>query len=250
MGAEILIVFIYFTIWYIASIVMHNTSIIDIGWGLGFVVLALYGYISNPSVAGFIVTMLVTIWGLRLSISIFKRNYKKPEDFRYANFRKAWGKIFLVRAYFQLFLFQGVIMILISMPFIFINKGYEIRNWYVAILGVIIWLVGFFFEVVADYQLKKFIQNINNRGKLLTSGLFKYTRHPNYFGEAVMWWGIYIFALGSAVSWLTIISPITITLIIRFVSGVPLLEASLKNKPGFKEYKEKTNAFIPWVPKQ
>ncbi len=246
---EIIIVLSYFTLWYIASIIVSNSSIVDIGWGLGFIVLALYGYIVNPSVPGLIVASLVVIWGLRLSISIFKRNYKKPEDFRYANFRKEWGKSFLLRAYFQLFLFQGVIMVLISIPFIYINKIAGVKNMYLVISGILIWLFGFYFEAVGDFQLKKFIEDKNNKGKLMTSGLYKYTRHPNYFGEAIIWWGIFTIGLGCGVSWHSIISPITITLIIRFVSGVPMLEKNLKNKPGFDEYKRGTNAFIPWFPR-
>ncbi len=245
-----IILFSYFTIWYIVSVILKNGSIIDIGWGLGFVILAWIGYLRNMNLPTTIVTILVSIWGLRLSYQIFKRNYKKPEDFRYANFRKEWGKTYYLRAYFQLFLFQGVLMFLISLSFLYLNQELKIYNTYVFIIGITIWIFGFLFEAISDYQLKSFIINPKNEGKIINSGLWKYSRHPNYFGEATLWWGIFLMAIACDAPFFTIISPLTITLLIRFVSGVPMLEKGLANREGFEDYKKRTNIFFPWFERE
>jgi steroid 5-alpha reductase family enzyme len=244
------IIFTYFTLWYIAAFILKNSSIVDIGWGLGFVILACVGFAMNIAVPSAMVTLLVGIWGVRLSTHIFKRNYRKPEDFRYANFRKEWGKTYYIRAYFQLFLFQGVIMFLISLSFLYANSAVKIEIYSLFFAGIIVWLIGFFFEAVGDWQLKRFINTPTNKGKLIDVGLWKYTRHPNYFGEATMWWGIFLMALACNAPFFTIISPLTITLMVRFVSGVPMLEKSLSKNPAFSEYKKRTNIFIPWFPKE
>jgi len=245
-----IILFAYFTLWYVFAVILKNSSIVDIGWGLGFVVLAVYSFIQKITLPSAVITAIVSIWGFRLAYHIFRRNFKKPEDFRYANFRKEWGKTYYIRAYFQLFLFQGLLMFLISLSFLYANSAAKIEIYPLFFIGSAVWVIGFFFEVVGDLQLKRFIKNPNNKGKLIDTGLWQYTRHPNYFGEATMWWGIFLMALACNAPFFTVISPITITFIIRFVSGVPMLEKSLEKKPGFNEYKRRTNIFIPWLPKE
>ena len=245
-----IILFAYFTLWYVFAVILKNSSIVDIGWGLGFVVLAVYSFIQKITLPSAVITAIVSIWGFRLAYHIFRRNFKKPEDFRYANFRKEWGKTYYIRAYFQLFLFQGLLMFLISLSFLYANSAAKIEIYPLFFIGSAVWVIGFFFEVVGDLQLKRFIKNPNNKGKLIDTGLWQYTRHPNYFGEATMWWGIFFMALACNAPFFTVISPITITFIIRFVSGVPMLEKSLEKKPGFNEYKRRTNIFIPWLPKE
>jgi steroid 5-alpha reductase family enzyme len=244
-----IVIVIYFVIWYIIAMIIKNAGIIDIGWGLGFVVVAWFGFLQNINIVSGILTLMVSLWGLRLTFHIFKRNVGKPEDFRYANFRRQWGKTFLIRSLFRLFMFQAVLMFLISLAFIYGNVEASIVSLPLLIIGIIIWLIGFVFEAVGDKQLKRFITEPNNKGRLIETGLWKYTRHPNYFGEALLWWGIFIAALGSGAPWFTVLSPITITLVIRFVSGVPMLEKRNENKPGYDVYKAKTNIFIPWFPK-
>ncbi len=244
-----ILLFAYFTIWYIIGVIIKNASIIDIGWGFGFVVVAIVGFVQNITMATGIITLLVTVWGLRLTIHIFMRNFGKPEDFRYANFRRSWGKTYYFRSYFQLFMFQAAMMFIISLPYVYANSIGEIRNLVLFIVGIIIWLFGFLFEAISDYQLKVFIQNENNKGKLIDTGLWKNTRHPNYFGEAVLWWGIFLMSLAGGAPWFTVIGPITITVLVRFVSGVPLLEKRLMKRIGYEEYVRKTNIFIPWFKK-
>ena len=193
---------------------------------------------------------MVSVWGLRLAYHIFKRNHKKPEDFRYAAFRKDWGKTYYLRSYFQLFLFQGVVMFFVSLGFLYIGISEGNQITWLFILGILIWCLGFFFEAVGDHQLKMHIKNPANRGTLIQVGLWKYTRHPNYFGEATMWWGIFLIELSVQAPLFIIISPLVITFMVRFVSGVPMLEKNLKKYPDFEEYTRKTNIFFPWFPKR
>lgn len=246
----VMLVFIYFFIFFILGTAVKNNSIVDIGWGIGFVVIAMYMFFKNLSslmLPQIIITILVGIWGVRLFYHIIKRNFGKPEDFRYANWRKKWGKFVVVRSFFQVYMLQGLFMLLISLPVILVSNTLNI---YLLLFGVIIWIVGFVFEALGDFQLKMFLKEKNNKGKIMQSGLWKYTRHPNYFGEATMWWGIYIIAISSGSSILAIISPITITFLLVFVSGVPLLEKSMKSIEGYDEYAKKTSIFVPWFNKK
>lgn len=246
----ILFLFLYFTMWYVIGFVKKNAGVVDIGWGLGFVILSWFVTIQHLSFTTIFVSILVSIWGLRLASHIYKRNHGKPEDFRYANFRKKWGSIYYLRSYFQLFLLQGVFMLLISLSFLYITQTSSIELLPLFVFGILIWVIGFFFESMGDYQLKRFIANPVNKNKLIQSGLWKYTRHPNYFGEATMWWGIFVIGLSCNTPWFTIISPITITVLVCFVSGIPMLEKNLNKYPDFQEYKDRTSVFIPWFPKK
>lgn len=252
---SIIFLVVYFTCFYLLGVLKKNASIVDIGWGLGFVLLAWFHFIQgslNQSLhlATVVTTLLVSVWGLRLAYHIFKRNHKKPEDFRYAAFRKDWGKTYYLRSYFQLFLFQGVVMFFVSLGFLYIGISEGNQITWLFILGILIWCLGFFFEAVGDHQLKMHIKNPANRGTLIQVGLWKYTRHPNYFGEATMWWGIFLIGLSVQAPLFIIISPLVITFMVRFVSGVPMLEKNLKKYPGFEEYTRKTNIFFPWFPKK
>lgn len=247
----ILLILIYFILFFIIGTVKKNNSIVDIGWGLGFVLVSLYSLLTDGDrqIGQIIMTCLITVWGVRLFAHIILRNHGKPEDFRYAAFRRDWGKWLLPRAFFQIYLLQGIFLYLISLPVILTTGHQGPTNLPLLIAGITIWAVGFFFEAVGDYQLKVFLHTSGNRGKLMTTGLWKYTRHPNYFGEAALWWGIFLIALSCSTSLLAVISPITITLLLLFVSGVPMLERSMKKKPGYAEYAERTSIFFPWFPK-
>ncbi len=248
----VLVVFIYYLCLFIIGQLKKNNSIIDIFWGLGFVIAALYGMVSNKAFAPMtlVVTALICIWGLRLTYHIAKRNIGKPEDFRYVNFRKQWGNKWVkTKAFFHVYMLQLLMLLLISSAYI--NVILENREGITPLdlIGIAIWSIGFYFESRSDYELKLFKQNSSNKGKILTSGLFKYSRHPNYFGEATMWWGIYLISISSS-GWLWIISPITITILVRYVSGVPMLEKHYENNEAFQQYAKITNVFIPWFPKK
>ncbi len=247
-----IVIFAYFLILFITGQILKNNSIVDIGWGAGFVIIALYTYFvkGNYSLAGTVVTFLVFIWGTRLFYHILKRNIGKPEDYRYVQMRENWGdKSPVLKAFLRIYMLQMILMYIISIPVILVNSASEMKIPAFVYIGAAIWIFGFIFEAAGDYQLKVFKQNPQNKGKILTTGLWKYTRHPNYFGEAVMWWGIFLAALSVKNGIYTFISPILITFLLRFVSGVPILEKRYKDRPEFIEYSKKTNIFIPWFPK-
>lgn len=247
-----IILLIYMSFWFVISILKKRNDIADVAWGLGFVLLAWISYLISVdfNLRGLLVGVLVTIWGLRLAWHIYMRNKGKTEDYRYLAWRKQWGKYFFIRSYFQVYILQGIFLFLIILPVIFINKNTSQGINILDIMGVLVWLVGFFFEAIGDAQLSRFIKDPNNKGKLMQSGLWQYTRHPNYFGEVTGWWGIWLIALSVSYGWLSIIGPLTITILILKVSGIPLLEKKMEENPEFTEYKKRTSVFFPLLPKK
>jgi steroid 5-alpha reductase family enzyme len=236
---------------WLLSLALKNSSIVDIFWGPGFVLVAWVNYFLSPfiSPAKLLMTILVTIWGLRLALHIGMRNWGEPEDFRYVKWREENGARWWWFSFFKVFVLQGVIMWIVSAPIISIIVTDGIPPLPpLALLGGLVWAYGFFFETVGDWQLARFIADPANKGKIMTTGVWKYTRHPNYFGDAAQWWGFYLIALSSG-GWWTIFSPLLMTLLLVRVSGVALLEKTMKKKPGYEEYMKRTNAFIPWFPK-
>ncbi len=242
-------IFAYMLIFYLIAQAIKDNSIVDIGWGLGFVVLSVSLSVFYPVVylSKVIILAMIWLWGLRLSIYIFLRNKGKPEDFRYANWRKKWGRKQPLIAFFKVFMLQGLVMFIIASPMYFVYS-YPVKgiNW-VYILGMVIFLIGYFFEVVGDYQMGAFKRKPENKGKIINTGLWKYTRHPNYFGEAVIWWGVFLMALPSEYGIISIISPVIITLLLRYGSGVPMLEKKYEGREDWEAYKKKTPAFFPFV---
>ena len=247
-----IIILVYFTALFVIGTLRKNNSIVDIGWGIGFVLLAWTLLVLRLplSLVRTTITLLVTLWGVRLFYHILKRNHGKPEDFRYVAFRKAWGKWVVPRAFFQIYMLQGFLMFMIALPYILEGNATAPVNAVLYGAGLLVFALGFAFEAVGDAQLKSFLRDPANKGKIMTSGLWRYTRHPNYFGEATIWWGIFLLALSGGVTPFAVLGPITITVLLLFVSGVPLLERDMKNRPGYAEYAEKTSIFIPWFPKK
>ena len=246
------VVFIYMTLFFIVAQIVKNNSIVDMGWGLGFVVIAVYTLVisGNYNSRAIIVTVLVSIWGLRLFYHILKRNLGKPEDFRYVAMRKSWGKWVIPKSFLRVFMLQGALMLVIAYPIIMNNTTDNGSLTILEIIGLAIWIVGFIFEALGDKQLRDFISDKKNKGHIMKDGLWKYTRHPNYFGEATMWWGIFIISLKSESGIVGIISPIFITLLLLYVSGVPMLEKHYKDNKEFQDYAKYTSIFIPLVPKK
>jgi steroid 5-alpha reductase family enzyme len=243
----------YVTAVWLLSLVLRNASIIDIGWGLGFVLLA---SLYHTALDGWgerrvLVTTLALIWGLRLSAYLLWRNWGKGEDFRYRRMREAAGNNFWWRSYFTVFLVQGIALWVISQPLRAAQEGGPEHLSAFDIIGTAVWAIGFLFEAVGDYQLARFKGDPANEGKVMDRGLWRYTRHPNYFGDATLWWGFYLIAAGAGNGWLTIYSPILMTALLMRVSGVSLLERTLKRtKPQYEEYIRRTSAFLPWPPKR
>ena len=250
----LILVFTYFLVFFIVGQIIKNNSIVDIGWGLGFVIIAFYTIFATGifDAASVVTTILVSVWGLRLFYFIMKRNLGKPEDFRYVNFREKWGTRFpVLKAYLQVYFLQSVFMYIIALSIIVINSGTTRKNQLLfTALGTFFWLIGFFFEAVGDYQLKKFKSGGRNKGKIMKTGLWKYSRHPNYFGEAVLWWGIFIISFVTGRWYIALASPVVLTYLLLFVSGVPMLERKYAGNPEFIEYKKVTSKFIPWFPRK
>lgn len=239
----------YMSFWFAISVIKKRNDVADIAWGLGFVLMAWLSFcLTGYSFKAFLVNSLVTVWGLRLAWHIYHRNRNKPEDSRYLEWRKTWSNFYL-RSFLQVFFLQGIFIFMISLPVIFINhsisQGFSIFE----TIGILVWGVGFYLESTGDRQLKEFISDPENKGKLMDKGLWRYSRHPNYFGEVTQWWGIFIVAVSIPGSLFTIIGPLTITILILFVSGIPLLEKKYSGRPDFEEYKKRTSIFIPLPPR-
>ena len=245
-------IFIYMAIVFVLAAVIKNNSIVDVAWGIGFMIVAIFTFFLEKgfTVRQILVTALVFIWGTRLATHISIRNRGRGEDFRYAQWRKEWGRWFILRSFFQIFMLQAVLLLVIAYPVMLVNHSQERRMTCLDVIGAILWLVGFFFESVGDFQLLKFKQNPENKGKIMSKGLWRYTRHPNYFGEALMWWGIFIIVLSVKNGWTGVISPVLITFLLLRVSGVILLEKKYEGNKEFEEYARRTSAFIPWFPKK
>lgn len=235
--------------WFLLSVIKKRNDVADVAWGLGFVLLAWVSFLlSGPNFVSFCVNILVSIWGIRLAIHIARRHKGKQEDFRYVEWRATW-RHFYVRSFLQVFVLQSILLVCIVSPVLFINQATSEPNTFMLVVGFLVWLIGFIFEVVGDLQLKKFLSKKENNGKLMTSGLWKFTRHPNYFGEVTLWWGIWLVACAYPFGFLTIIGPSTITVLILLVSGIPLAEKRYAGRPDFEAYKKKTSVFFPLPPR-
>lgn len=246
------LILIYMSLIWLVSVLLKDASIVDIFWGLGFVLLNSF-YLSQSKTTNpqqILLTLLLTIWGLRLSGHIFWRNKGHGEDFRYQQWRESAGNHYWWKSFFTVFLLQGFILWLVSAPLWAThssNNQQPIHLTVIDFLALSLWSVGFFFEAVGDWQLAHFKANPVNRGQVLNTGLWQYTRHPNYFGDAVCWWAYWLFTLNSRMGWLTVFSPLLMTLLLMRVSGVTLLEKNLrKTKPAYQSYIAQTSAFFPW----
>jgi steroid 5-alpha reductase family enzyme len=243
----LLFVLIFVFIIWIGSLILKDASIIDIFWGPGFIFQSLIYFFlldGNPARKG-VILAFVAFWGARLAVHIFMRSFGRGEDTRYQEMRARGGKGWWWKSFFQVFLTQGVMMWLIGLV---IFSGMSYKQWPTIsdTAGVFVWGIGFFLEAVADSQLSMFRGKSKNRKRVLDKGLWKYSRHPNYFGEAVVWWGLYLL---SGALW-TVFSPVLMTFLLLRVSGVILLEKKLlKTRPAYAKYIRRTSAFIPLPPK-
>ena len=192
----------------------------------------------------------MSIWGLRLAWHIHNRHKGRPEDYRYFTWRTEWGKWFYLRSYLQVYILQGILLFVIVLPVLLMNNNTEVSLGWLDIIGMIVWIFGFYFEAVGDAQLARFVKDPAHKGKLMQSGLWKYTRHPNYFGEVAQWWGVWLITLSSMIGWFSIIGPLTITFLILKVSGIPMLEKKMEKNPEFIEYKRKVSIFFSLPPKR
>jgi steroid 5-alpha reductase family enzyme len=260
---------------FLIAVLKKNNGIADIGWGIGFIIIAgfaCYYYTFKYAVsclftehsvldpAFIVLNSLVTLWGLRLSIYLLIRNWSKHEDWRYAKWRQDWGEHFYIRSLFQVFVLQGFFMLIIGSPILLSaidsDTGplhYNSIQILLVSYGALLWIIGFFFQAVGDYQLLVFKKDAANKGRVMHYGLWRYTRHPNYFGESAMWWGIFLISCVSAHGivgvLLRIIGPSTITFMLLRVSGVTMLENKYKGNQEYESYQKNTSPFIPMLPK-
>ena len=244
-------VFVYVNVIHLIALIKKDNGIMDVAWGIGFVVLAWVGLLtgSGATPRSILLVALITLWGVRLGAHIHIRNAGRGEDFRYLNWRNTWGRWFHLRSYFQIFMLQGIFMVIVAMPVILVNaNGGGALGWLDA-LGCLIWLIGFSFEAVGDYQLLRFMKNPANKGRVMRSGVWRLTRHPNYFGEATLWWGCFLIAASVPHGLVALISPVVIDWLLLCVSGIPMLEKKYADRPEYQEYKRTTSAFFPWFPK-
>ncbi len=245
-------VFVFMTAVFVLAQLRKNNGLVDIAWGLGFIVLTAALFTREPVLypAKGLVAALVLVWGLRLSTHIFLRNRGKAEDFRYAKMRKDWGSAVVVTSFFFIFMLQGFVMLVVSLPITVVFGSPPRPLGALEVIGASVFAAGFVFEVVGDRQLAAHTRNPANKGRLMTRGLWSTTRHPNYFGEAALWWGIGLIALPSAAGWVGLLGPLTITLLLLFVSGVPLLEKKYAGRQDWEAYKARTSMFVPWLPRK
>jgi steroid 5-alpha reductase family enzyme len=247
---------LFFSLFYIIALIKDDFGIIDVAWGLSFLVLFITGtQINSIAVEGRLLILGVAffIWAFRLSGYILYRNIKlKHEDPRYTEMRKGWGKNIKLNAYFRVYVLQALLSLIVASPIIalFSQEKIDPLLSLIDFIGMGLLAFGFLFESIADYQKNKFKSNIHNKGKPCNVGLWKYSRHPNYFGEAVFWWGIALLTVTQVPIYWALLGPVFITFLLIKVSGVAMLEKSYEENNIYGEYRKTTSEFIPWIPKK
>ncbi len=237
---------------WLVSLAVRDSSIVDIAWGplLFLIGVTYYATTTAPGSRARLMMALVALWAVRLAAHIGARNLGHGEDFRYAAWRAQHPDTWWIRSYFKVFLLQGVIAWIVAMPLYYAITTNAPAHWTMwDWAGVEVFAFGFLFEAIGDEQLRRFKANPANKGRVMNTGLWRYTRHPNYFGEAVLWWGLGLIGVAAG-GWLGLVGPAIITFLLIRVSGVAMLEKTLKEtKPGYADYIARTPAFFPRFPK-
>ena len=242
------------TVLWGVSLAVRDSSIVDIFWGSGFVVIAWLGFAAGDDggARSWLLALMVTAWGLRLSAYLARRNLGKGEDHRYREMRRRHGDSWPLRSLFVVFWLQGALMWVVSLPVQAAmadpaTAGLGPLDW----IGVAVWAVGLGFEAAGDWQLARFKADPANRGRVMDRGLWRYTRHPNYFGDFCVWWGIWLVALAAGTAWWTVVGPLLMSFLLIRVSGVAMLERSIgKRREGYEDYAGRTSAFFPRPPRR
>lgn len=231
---------------------LRRVDAVDVFWGITIMSVAVTAVVLSPhlTLAAYVALLLVLVWGFRLSSHITRRfRRSQVQDERYTELMKSWPKgLQWVQVYGKIFVLQSVLALVVTLPIIVISESSQYSLLCLG-LGVLVWVIGFVSESIGDSQLAAFIAEPKNRGKLMTSGLWRYSRHPNYFGEMTMWWGIWVIAIGMDWWWLGVVGPLTISILLRFVSGVPLAEKRAATKPEWAAYKRRTSVLFPLPPR-
>jgi steroid 5-alpha reductase family enzyme len=252
-GSAIGVTALMLAVWSL-SVARDDASIVDIFWGFGFVVVAWVAFVlgDGESPRTWLVSILTSVWGLRLTVHLFRRNWGRGEDFRYRAMRRRNPEHFHRWTLLHVFGLQGALMFAVSLPVQMAQVQGGPEGLVAAdIAGIALWAIGLSFEAVGDWQLQRFKADPANAGKVMDRGLWRYTRHPNYFGDAVVWWGLFLIAAAHPVMLWTAVGPLIMSVLLTRVSGVPLLEASMaRRKPGYQEYMERTSGFFPLPPRR
>lgn len=243
----LIVVFLLMNFYFLLALWKRNFGLVDVAWGQGFIAISLVSYFYHfNSMKNAVVLFLVVCWGLRLSLYLLSRNWKADEDHRYQDMRRGWGEHPNLHAYFKVFIFQGLMMLLISLP---ITAGMQDADQSLSVInkiGVAVFFFGWLFESYADFYLKRYKANEANRGIICMTGPWSLCRFPNYFGEITLWYGIYLASVNAS-TWWTIIGPVTINFFILKVSGVPLLEKRYAHRPEYRDYASRVPRLIPFT---
>ena len=252
MGWNLAAVAIMMVMGWLVSLAYRNVTIVDSLWGLGFVLIAWLTYVMSDGFWGrnLLLTVLVTLWGVRLTAYLSWRNWGKGEDPRYGGWRTKTGDRFWIVSLFKVFLLQALFLWIIALV---LQIGQlattPAKLTWLDLLGTLVWMAGFIFESVGDWQLAQFKSDPANEGQVMDRGLWAFTRHPNYFGEFLVWWGVFLVTLSTPNSWWTILSPLIVTAVLLKMTGIALTEKTLiENRPGYRDYIKRTSAFVPWWP--
>jgi steroid 5-alpha reductase family enzyme len=242
--------FVAMTALWAVSLARRDASIVDVWWGLGFLLIATIAHsLGTDSARADLVLLMVALWGLRLAAYLGWRNWGGGEDRRYQTMRRAWGEHFWWVSYGTVFVLQGVLMWVVSLPVQHAMASAAGLGW-LDVFGVVLWGVGFGFEAVGDAQLAFFKADPANEGRVMDRGLWRYTRHPNYFGDFLVWWGLWLVAASAPGGLWTAVGPTVMSVLLMRVSGVPLLERSIaRRRPDYESYRRRTSAFFPWPPR-
>lgn len=253
--SSLLVVLATMTALWLLSLARRDASIVDPFWGTGFVLVTCFALLSTPSAQSsnraWLLAGLTTVWGLRLSLYLLWRNHDHGEDRRYRAMREHHGARFWWVSFLTVFLLQGVILWIVSLPIqaVMVNAESKPLGW-LDFVGAALWSVGLFFEAVGDFQMARFQADPANAGRIMDRGLWRFTRHPNYFGDFCVWWGLSLIAANGGVAW-TLFSPLLMSFLLLKVSGVTLLEKTITSRrPEYVEYQQRTNAFFPGPPRK
>jgi len=238
---------------WLVSLRLRDASIVDIFWGPGFVMVAWTAHLvaDSASVRAWLVCAMVTLWGVRLALHLARRNLGHGEDYRYRAMRERHGRRFPLISLGMVFLLQGALIWIIALPVLAVHAPTAVAPLHgIDALGILLFVAGLAFEWIGDVQLARFKRDAGNKGRVMDQGLWRYTRHPNYFGNFLLWWGIGLMALAVG-AWWALVGPLLLTFLLLKVSGVALLESTIaERRPGYRDYVRRTSAFLPWFPRK
>lgn len=241
---------VYMSLWFGLALARRQINVVDAAWPGALVLIALIVAGLHSSARSFLIAALVIIWGLRLFGHLIDRVFEAGEDRRYAEMVQNWHKLRWLRIYGAVFLAQAVLAVVVALPVIMATGQQNPHLGILSFVGALVWVVGLFIEAAADYQLRVFVRTKTSKDEVMEQGLWRYSRHPNYFGELLQWWGIGVIALQASFGWVGLFGPLVLTLSICFVSGIPAAEKRLKSNKNYQAYAKRTSPLVPLPPKK